>query len=266
MDRAKKPETAEAKVSVNPVGDAQKGAQQTGADQPADIYYLVAPSRQVAEASPYYEVFKNRDKEVLFLYSNVDDFVMTALRKYKGHRILSVESREAANAMPNAKDMTSETINAELSGEELKAFRQWFKESLPGRVSTVEVSKRLTSSPAIIVDHQSAAQFRMMKYIDPSKQLNLPKQAIEINPRHDVIIELNRARTEKPNLAKLIAEQVFDNALVSAGLLEDARLMVGRLNTIIDRALRVPEDITGNQEVIEKDATSKPAAESSTPS
>lgn len=35
------------------------------------------------------------------------------------------------------------------------------------------------------------------------------------------------------SLAKLIAEQLFDNALIAAGLLEDTREMLPRLNEIL---------------------------------
>jgi TNF receptor-associated protein 1 len=40
------------------------------------IYYLCAPSRELAEASPYYEIFKRNKTEVLFLYTPIDEFVM----------------------------------------------------------------------------------------------------------------------------------------------------------------------------------------------
>ena len=43
------------------------------------IYYLTAPSRQLAETSPYFEIFKKTNTEVLFCYSDIDDFVMTNL-------------------------------------------------------------------------------------------------------------------------------------------------------------------------------------------
>ena len=43
----------------------------------SDIYYLCAPSRELAMESPYFEMFKKADKEVIFVYSAIDDFVMT---------------------------------------------------------------------------------------------------------------------------------------------------------------------------------------------
>lgn len=50
----------------------------------SDIYYLCVPSRELALSSPYYEAFKRHDKEVLFVYNTIDDFVMANLQQYHG--------------------------------------------------------------------------------------------------------------------------------------------------------------------------------------
>lgn len=48
------------------------------------IYYLVAPNREAALQSPYYETFKRHKKEVLFLYNTIDDFVMSNMKEFSG--------------------------------------------------------------------------------------------------------------------------------------------------------------------------------------
>jgi HSP90 family molecular chaperone len=48
-----------------------------------DIFFLVIPNRPFAESSPYFEAFKERNVEVLFLYQSIDDFVMSNLAEYK---------------------------------------------------------------------------------------------------------------------------------------------------------------------------------------
>ena len=45
------------------------------------------------------------------------------------------------------------------------------------------------------------------------------------------------ARHADAELAKQIAEQVFDNAMVAAGLLEDPRAMVSRINALLEKLL-----------------------------
>jgi TNF receptor-associated protein 1 len=49
-----------------------------------EIFYLVAPSREAALSSPYYETFKKHNREVLFLYNAIDDFVMGNLKQFSG--------------------------------------------------------------------------------------------------------------------------------------------------------------------------------------
>jgi HSP90 family molecular chaperone len=49
-----------------------------------EIYYLVAPNREAALKSPYYETFKKHNREVLLLFNTIDDFVMSNLKTYQG--------------------------------------------------------------------------------------------------------------------------------------------------------------------------------------
>jgi len=113
---------------------------------------------------------------------------------------------------------------------------KYFEQSLSDRISSVKVSPRLISSPAIIVDHESAAIRRMKSLVDPFKT-GLPKQKLEINPNHSVMIKLSSIIQSKPDLAKIVAEQIFDNALIGADILENPRTMLNRLNKILDETL-----------------------------
>lgn len=62
----------------------------------------------------------------------------------------------------------------------------------------------------------------------------IPRQTLEINTSHPVIVQLNTLRESNPAYAVLIAEQLFDNALVAAGLLDDPRTMLPRLNRLLE--------------------------------
>lgn len=47
-----------------------------------DIFYLSAPSRQLAESSPYFEALKKKDDvEVLFCYESYDELVLMQLQQ-----------------------------------------------------------------------------------------------------------------------------------------------------------------------------------------
>jgi len=60
---------------------------------------------------------------------------------------------------------------------------------------------------------------------------------LEINPDHAMLIRLNTIRQSDAALAGEVAEQIFDNALVAAGLLEDPRAMLSRLNSLLEKLL-----------------------------
>ena len=52
-----------------------------------EIYCLLAANRAAAEASPYFEVFRERKWEVLFLYDAWDEFVMEHLHTFDGKTV-----------------------------------------------------------------------------------------------------------------------------------------------------------------------------------
>lgn len=60
------------------------------------------------------------------------------------------------------------------------------------------------------------------------------KFELEVNPRHPLIIGLYKTRETNADLAEKIANQVYDNARFAAGLLEDPRSMVKRLNSLME--------------------------------
>ena len=61
---------------------------------------------------------------------------------------------------------------------------------------------------------------------------------LEINPKHELIINIYNTKKSGSNiLATLVAEQLFDNSLIAAGLIDDARSMLPRLNEILNNAL-----------------------------
>jgi len=198
-----------------------------------EIFYLCVPSRELGLASPYYEAFKAKNKEVLLLYTALDDFVMNSLGEYKTKKLLSIESTQALQSIKS----TDEQADSKLSSTEIKDLTDWMKQILTGKVTNVTATDRLVDSPAVITDHDSSAFRKMMKYVDPGRAPPMPKQQLEINAKHPIVHKLSAVRSQKPGLAKVIAEQLYDDALVAAGLLDDARVMVPRLNQILLAAL-----------------------------
>jgi TNF receptor-associated protein 1 len=199
-----------------------------------EIYYLTAPNREAAEASPYFEVFREKKYEVLFLYAPHDEFVMDHLREFDKKRLVAAEKA----------DLKLDKESSGLSEEDARLLANFMKERLGDRVNEVKTSKRLVGSPAVVVDsdtHITSSMRRMMKMMNRDKEggaaMFESKPNLEINPDHAMMGRLNAMRQSNAELAGEVAEQIFDNALVAAGLLEDPRAMLGRLNGLLEKLL-----------------------------
>ena len=94
-------------------------------------------------------------------------------------------------------------------------------------------------SPAVALNADAVMSGHMRQIMQAMDQnVGKLKVKLEINPRHDLIKHLSAARESKPEVAALIASQIFDNALFSAGLLEENKDMVKRAYAIMDAAIR----------------------------
>jgi len=213
-----------------------------------EIYYLCAPSREIALESPYLEAFEKSDREVIFVYTGIDEFVMTNLSKFQDRAIVSAEKSDL-DILSKKDDEIAEDKAADSSKHagvlneiESKEFCEWFKLTMKEKVHKVKVTNRLGNSPAIITDHESGALRQMMRMVDTSQQgaqgQSIPKQTVEVNPAHPIIYGLNEIRKSQPALAEACAAQIFDNCLVAAGLLDDGRSMLPRLNELLLSVLK----------------------------
>jgi molecular chaperone HtpG len=77
---------------------------------------------------------------------------------------------------------------------------------------------------------------RMMKAMDENFKDEV-KVELEINPRHPLVKKLAETSATNPDLAKMVAGQLLDNALIAAGLLDDARDTVKRMNALMEKAM-----------------------------
>ncbi|MCC5834552.1 MAG: molecular chaperone HtpG [Opitutales bacterium] len=203
------------------------------AEEQKEILYLFAPKRDLIESGPYLEAFRSRGREVLFLYDPVDEFVMSHLGEFDGKRLVAADSSDA-----ETEDVSADSEGETLDEETVKALCEWLeKEALSGRVKEVKSSTRLVDSPALAVNadpYMSPGMRRMMQAMNQEEgpQFNV---RLEINPRHALVHKLNGLREKDGDLAKLVAEQICDNSMASAGLLEDPRSMVKRIYSLLER-------------------------------
>ena len=194
-----------------------------------EIYYLSSPNRESAEASPLYEVFREKKWEVLFLTDARDEYVLEQLREFDGKQFVSAEKAD----VKLDKDATG------LDADTAKSLAEFVKTQLGDRVGEVRTSKRLASSPAIAVNGDSEMTTnmrRMMKAMNRDAELPpAPKPDFEFNPDHPLIVSLEKTRHADESLAAQIAEQLFDQSLVAANLLDDPRTMLARMTTLLEK-------------------------------
>jgi TNF receptor-associated protein 1 len=195
-----------------------------------EIYYLVGPNRAALESGPYLEGFKARNLEVLFCYEAVDEYVMNNVREFDGRKLTAADHADVK--LPDLPQPAGG-----LSEADTKALAAWLKESLGERVAEVKSSDRLVDSPVVALNadkFMSPHLRRMMKAMKRDEADTPLRVNLEFNPRHLVITRLFETRTANPERARLVAEQLLDNALISAGLLDDPTTMVARLNKLLE--------------------------------
>lgn len=202
-------------------------------DGQKDIYYLIAPSRAAVEAGPYLEAFKARGLEVIYFFEPIDEYVVSSLTEVAEKRLVSASSDDLdlGDAPP--------TEGESLTEEQTKEVCEWLKTTLGDSVESVRAGSRLVSSPAVALqpEGQLSPQMRAMMKAMNQDAGGAAKVILEINPRHALIRKLALRNKANDELAPLIAEQVRDNALIAAGLLDTPTAMLARMEKVLTAAL-----------------------------
>merc|ERR1719278_619599 len=200
-----------------------------------DIYFLCAPSRQLAETSPYFESMKKAGTEVLFCYEAYDELVLMQLQQFDKKTLTSVEKemRAKGEEVVESEDSLKLTEQTDLS--------DWVKVTLGQKVAKVKTTSKLESHPCVVTVEEMSAARHFIKTqgtnFTEEQRFTILQPQFEINPSHPLIKKLNDLRTSDPALALLVAEQLFANSMVSAGLVEDPRTMLKSMNELLEQAL-----------------------------
>ncbi len=201
-------------------------------EEQKEIYYLFAPNRETIDGGAYLEAFKAQGIEVLYLYEPVDEFVMSSLVKYADKDLVSADNSDI-----ELEEISSNKKKDLLPDEDIDTLCEWIKETLGESVNDVSVSKRLVDSPVIALNADKVMTPSMRRMMKAMKQDMNTRNSInlEINPSHELIKNLVGLKDKDPDTAKLVTEQILDNALIAAGYLEDPREMVSRVYKILER-------------------------------
>ena len=208
-----------------------------------DIYYILGDDIQSASRSPHLDAFRQRGIEVLYFTDPVDAFMIMGLSEYKTHKLRSVDESDI-DLSEIGELKTEETPNRDsLPEDTFETVRQRFAELLGKRVKDVRASKSLTGSPARLVSDESGVNrqmYRINRLLD--KDYDLPVKTLELNPRHPLMHNLSQlmnANASNP-LINVVAEQIFETALLQDGIHPDPASMANRLTLLMEAATGSP--------------------------
>merc|ERR1712028_128979 len=223
------------------------------------IYYMSGDSLEVMKKAPALQVFQKKDIEVLMLSDHLDEPCIQKLADYEGKKFVSIqkadvkldETEEEKKKFSKLKDM-------------YKPLTDWWKEKLTDytekgamkdsgvKIEKVELSKRLTDSPVVVVTSQfgySAQQEKIMKAqaFQNKDQMGMMagRKTLEINANHPVIVNLlSKVKADKEDAAAVDTAQVlFQTALIESGYeIADPSALVSRVYRLMSKELGVDPD------------------------
>jgi len=196
-------------------------------DWQQDIYFVAGESLDAVKKSPFMEVATKKDIEVLYLVDPMDEYCFQHLADFDGHKLQSL-TKEGLKFGDENEDLVKKRTKA--YKETFKPLTKFLKEALGGKVSKVAVSQRVEKTPSVIVTSQyghTANMERIMRAQTFSSAESLKQMAsqktLELNPRHPIIITLNKLAQENPDdqNTKDMAQLVYETALLSSGFTND---------------------------------------------
>ncbi len=208
-----------------------------------EIYYINGTSRAAIEAGPYVEMFRKRDIEIIYTMEPIDDFVLSHLGEFEGKKLVSADRADLA--IPETEEEKKADGDQEdgLDSTRSEALLAWLKKTLADGVQDVIVSKRLVDAPAMIVNPDSHMTSSMQRVLAASRfekglGLETSKKNLEINLRNPLIKRLADLQETDEEFAVDVARQIYDNAMIQAGLVVDPLIMVERNYKILNRAVQ----------------------------
>merc|ERR1712194_209444 len=220
------------------------------------IYFMSGDSLEVMKKAPSLQIFQKKDLEVLMLADHLDEPCIQKLADYEGKKFVSIqkadvkldETEEEKKKFTKLKDM-------------YKPLTDWWKEKLTDltekgamkeagvKIEKVELSKRLTDSPVVVVTSQfgySAQQEKIMKAqaFQNKDQIGMMsgRKTLEVNANHPVVVDLlSKIKADKEDAAALDTAQVLFQ-LESGYEIADPSALVGRVYRLMSKELGVDPD------------------------
>lgn len=198
-----------------------------------DIYVLYGASRAQLENSPYLDALKARGFEVCFFTDGGDQFVIDSLMKVEDKEVKAID-RASLDLPP----LEKETETPGLDEVQSKGLTEWLSELFKDQFSKVSTSDRVTSAPAIALQEANGISPEVKAYLKAMGQ-EAPETHPEIalNAHSPIVQKLAALKSEDEDLAKLLAGQIVNTALLRAGMLEDPAKLADNSQELLEKLL-----------------------------
>ncbi|KAG6765794.1 hypothetical protein POTOM_029851 [Populus tomentosa] len=108
------------------------------------IYYLATDSLKSAKTAPFLEKLVQEDIEVLYLIEPIDEVAIQNLQTYKEKKFVDISKEDLELG-------GDDEVKERETKQEYNLLCDWIKQQLGEKVAKVQVSKRLSSSPCVLV-------------------------------------------------------------------------------------------------------------------
>jgi heat shock protein beta len=192
------------------------------------IYYLAGKDREILFKSPLLQKLKERDIEVLLLDDPIDEFCVQNLAEFEKKKLKNVAKKDLKLW---DEDEEQEKKRQKKITEFYKVLTDWWKKRLGENVQGIEISKRLTDKPCIVVSSEHGYSANMQRIQESQAFTNQDKASagylygkkyLEINPDHPAIKELRNQLHERETTSGFVedtADLLYESALLEAGKL-----------------------------------------------
>jgi len=185
------------------------------------IYYATGKDQASVERLPQMELLKEKNIEVLYLFDQVDEFTIDALKEYNDHKFHSISRGDLELDDIDAPEIKK---NTEAIYKENESLIKAIKELLDGKIADVKISNRLKSSAVCLVSDDKGISLSMEQILSEMNQnMHKASRILELNPNHEVFTTLQGLHQSAPgsDSFKDYCELLYVQALLIEGILPE---------------------------------------------